>query len=385
MPASSSRTRLSKPAIVGIAVLFDGVFFTVLTPLLPSFGSMLDVGPGRLGILVSMYPLGSLLGAWPSAILATRRGAREAIAYGLAALAVSIAGIGFGSQEWLFDAARFLGGVGACCVWTGGLAMLLHSTSAQGRGRAIAIAMSGSLVGALVGPLIGGLAFSLGRARVFGITAALVSLLMVGVLIERDWGSLSPRGIRIGNLLRAPGVNRSLWVNAVPACLVGVLSVLGPLRLDAEGIGGRRIAAVFVTAGVVAALSAHPVGRWLDAQGTERTLASLLVAAFAASALLLGNWSATWLGAAIGIAGISYAALGIPAAALMADTAAAADVGFAYGIALGSVAWSLGSVIGSTAAGFAAGPLGTRLPFLLAGTIALLPLVRARGVPTGES
>jgi DHA1 family multidrug resistance protein-like MFS transporter len=373
--SSPDPTRLSKSVIVGIAVLTDGAFFTVLTPLLPSFGRMLDIGPMRLGVLVSMYPLGALVGAWPSAILATRQGTGRTLAYGLVVLAASIAGLGFGSREWLLDASRFLGGVGACCVWTGGLSAILHSTPANARGRGIAVAMSGSLVGSLVGPLIGGIAFSLGRASVFAITAGLVSLLAVCVLIRHDWGAWSANRISVRGLLRQPRVKLSLWMNTVPAFLVGVVSVLGPIRLDAEGLGGRRIAIVFVIAGGVAALIAHPVGRWLDAQGTQRTLRSLLVAAFAASAILAIDWSSTWIGAAIGTAGILYAALGIPAAALMADTAETADLGFAYGVALGSVAWSLGSVLGSTAAGFAAGPLGNRLPFLLAGTAALIPLV----------
>lgn len=116
-------------------MLVDGAFFTVLTPYFRP-GRMLNIGPTRLGVLVSMYPLGGLV-------------------YGLVALAASIAGLRFGSQEWLLDASRFFGGVGASCVWTGGLSVLLHSSPANVRGRAIAVAMSGSLVGSLVSPMIG--------------------------------------------------------------------------------------------------------------------------------------------------------------------------------------------------------------------------------------
>jgi predicted MFS family arabinose efflux permease len=346
---------------------------------------MLNIGPTRLGVLVSMYPLGGLVGAWPSAILATRQGAPRALVYGLVALAASIAGLGFGSQEWLLDASRFLGGVGASCVWTGGLSVLLHSSPANVRGRAIAVAMSGSLVGSLVGPMIGGIAFSLGRAGVFGVTAGLVSLLAVWVLTRSDWGASPAKEISIRSLLSKPRVKPSLWLNAVPAFLVGVLSVLGPIGLDAEGVGGRRIAVVFVIAGGVAALIAHPIGRWLDARGIDRVLRSLLVAAFAASVILTVPWSSAWLGAAVCIAGGLYAALGIPAAALIAKTAERGNFGFAYGVGLGSVAWSLGSVLGSTAAGFAAGPLGNRLPFLVAGTAALTPLIFLSGGSTLES
>ena len=54
------------PVLVTTAVFVDSVFFAVLTPLLPSIGRSLGVGPARLGVLVAMYPLGAFVGAWPS-------------------------------------------------------------------------------------------------------------------------------------------------------------------------------------------------------------------------------------------------------------------------------------------------------------------------------
>jgi len=75
--------------LICAAVLVDTVFFTALTPLLPHYVHALGLSKAGAGILVASYPVGTLIGALPGGVLASRLGVRPALVLGLAVMSAA--------------------------------------------------------------------------------------------------------------------------------------------------------------------------------------------------------------------------------------------------------------------------------------------------------
>ena len=148
--------------LVSAVVLVDTVFFTALTPLLPHYVHHLGLSKAQAGILVASYPIGTLLGAVPGGVLASRLGVRPAVLIGLAAMSVASLVFGYAHSLALLDAARFVQGVAGACTWAGGLAWLAAAATAERRGAALGTAFAAAVGGALLGPVIGAVASHVG-------------------------------------------------------------------------------------------------------------------------------------------------------------------------------------------------------------------------------
>ena len=119
---------------------------------------------------------------------------------------------------------------------------------------------------------------------------------------------------------RVREVVSGFWLVSLAAFLLGVISVVAPLRLDELGWGALGISAAFlISAGIEAAMS--PVfGRWSDRHGRLAPVRTGLVAAIAISLVI--PWWTSWPYLVLVIcAGVAYGVNWVPGTALLSDGA----------------------------------------------------------------
>lgn len=360
-------------------VLVETLFFAALAPLLPAFRDELGLVKWQAGLLVAGYAVGGVVGAIPSAMLATRIGVRHTALLGLLALAVASAAFGLANGYWTLVLTRLAQGIAGTLCWTGALAWVISSGSRARRGELIGVVMSAAIGGALMGPVLGGLASELGRAACFGGIAALaLALGGWGLMIPAPRaGKPQPVRLLLVALRRRP-VIAGMWLMTIPALLFGALSVLGPLQLDDVGWGVAGIAATFFLSGCVEAAASPLIGRWSDRRGR---LAPMRVGLAASTAVML---ALPWLGerwalsALVVLAGLAFGMFWTPSMALLSDGIEAAGVEHALGFALMNFAWAPGNAIGTAAGGALAGAAGDAVTYgalaaVCVATFAVLP------------
>jgi MFS family permease len=366
--------------LVSATVLLESMFFAVLAPLLPYYEDEFGLSTSALGALSAVYALGGLAGALPSGLFAVRLGVKGTVLTGLTLIVVTSVAFGFADSAWVLYAARFGQGVGSSFAWTGGLAWLIAAAPRERRGELIGIAMGSAIAGALLGPVLGGVASVVGPGPAFTAVAAL------GVLLGA-WAWTTPafrpaeepqplRALRAAPRVRE--VVSGFWLVSLAAFLLGVISVVAPLRLDELGWGAIGISAAFlISAGIEAALS-PVIGRWSDRHGRLAPVRTGLVAAIAFS--LVMPWiDLPWpyLLLVIG-AGVAYGVNWVPGTALLSDGAEKAGLDQGFGFALMNVAWAPANVVGAALGGVLAQVAGDAGAYLLAAALCLVTLAAAQ-------
>jgi MFS family permease len=165
-----------------------------------------------------------------------------------------------------------------------------------------------------------------------------------------------------------------MWLLVLPALLFGVLAVLVPLRLHADGWGGVAIGAVFlVTAGVETVLNPL-LGRFTDRRGYMLPVRVALVGSAAVSLAFAWTRSAPAVAALVVIAGVAYGGFYTPGMTLLTDAAERAGISAALAFGAMNGAWAAGNVVGPAFGGWLAELAGDALPYLVLAAVCLVSL-----------
>jgi len=378
---------------VSATVLLESMFFAVLAPLLPYYKNEFGLSTSALGALSAVYSAGALVGAIPSGLLAVRVGVRPTVLGGLTIIVATSVAFGLADSAWVLYAARFGQGVGSALAWTGGLAWLIAAAPRERRGELIGIAMGAALAGALLGPVLGGAASLTGPAPAFAAVAAVgVGLAAWALTIPAFPPAVDPQPLGVlREAARVREVVSGFWLVSLAAFLLGVISVVAPLRLDELGWGAVGISAAFLVAAGLEGAMNPVIGRWSDRRGRMAPVRAGLVAAIAVSVVIPWvdvRWPYLLLVVA---AGVAYGVNWVPGTALLSDGAERAGIDQGFGFALLNIAWAPANVVGAGLGGALADAFGDAAAYLLAATLCLLTLVAVQrrafvpAVPANEA
>src|SRR3954447_18701376 len=374
--------RSTLPAVVPLLAL--GAFLMCTTEfmiagLLPQMAEDFGVRPARIGLLITAFAVGMIVGAPVMALATLRLPKRATLVLALAPFAAShIVAALSGSFELLF-AARVLTGVVTGAFWSAATVVATRATAPDSRTRALGVIGSGVALATVLGVPLGSLA-----GEHLGWPGAVWALAGLAVAAAAVIGRFTP-GERIGAAVSVRAEFRALrsvrlWLVLGGTVLImggcmGTFSFISPLLTERSGIPLGLVPLVFVCFGVGSMIGTNGIGRFAD----RRPVAALIGCALAAGLvlLLLIPLSANPVTAVIVITLLGAVAMAIPPAATglsvrlahSAPTLAAALTVSAFN---GGIA--AGSSIGGHALNTALGQTGPATLGVVMVALGLIPL-----------
>lgn len=366
--------------LVGTVVLVDMIFFSAITPLLPTYADRFDLSKAGAGILAGSYAAGAVVGTLPAGWLATRAGSRRTLLLGLTVMGTASVGFAFAGSLALLDLTRFISGIGGACAWAGGMGWLVSLAPPEQRGTTIGTAMSAALAGVLLGPVLGAIAQGVGPEvpfTVVGAFAGLLALVATRMPAPPPPDAASERPYKTA--WADARVRMSAWLVLVPALVFGTVEVLAPLALDRLGATGLVIGVTFLVAAGAEAVAQVLAGRATDRVGRGAPI-RLGLAGTLAFLLVVTLPDAIWLLMIVVVTGcVLCGIVNTPAMTLMSDGVEGAGLEHGLGFAIVNLVWGGGQVIGAVAGGAVAGATTDAVPYLALAVLCAVTLIGLRG------
>lgn len=371
--------------ILACAVVFlDVTFFSVLTPLLPTYQSDHNLSDGEAGLLAGSFAAGAMTFSIPAGWMVARIGARKTVLAGLAAIGICSPLFGFAQQIVLLDLLRFLQGGAGALMWAGAISWVVVASPTERRGQMIGIVIAAAVAGELLGAPLGAIAHAIGTEAVFSTVFVLAAILIVLALAIPGPPDVESQPLaEAWKRIRRSDVPSGVVMLAGPSVAFGLAVVVGPLHMDKLGASPFLIAGAFASGSVIEGFVGPVIGRVSDRVG--RTLPYLIgITAMIFAVVGLGAFShlslmfVAVMTMAFG-AGMAFT----PASTLVTDHATAAGVNQGYASGASNMAWGGGQLLGAAGGGALAGAYGYLLPCLLTALLLIAVGAVARSLGIG--
>jgi MFS family permease len=361
-------------------IFADALLFGALTPLVPLYVDDFDLSKFQAGLLVASFGAGALLGGVPGGLFAGRYGPKQAVLLGLLVLAAASAAFALASSPLALGAARFAQGLSSTTTWAGALAWVTVEAPRRQRGQYLGTVFGAAVLGAILGPMFGALAKLAGIRLTFVVVAGAAVVLALVAATHPAARREEPTPGALPAALADRGFLAGLWLNALPALLFGVLSLLAPLSLSSHGAETITIAAVFLIAGLVETGVNPFLGRLSDRRGRLLPIRVALAGSIVVAALLAAADQAWSVAVLVVVAGVAFGGFYTPGMALVSDRAEATGLAQGLGFGVMNSAWAVGAMTGPALGGALADSLGDAAPYVLCSALcaATLCVVSAR-------
>lgn len=339
-------------AFVSVVVFVETIFYYAVVPLLPHYAHRFGLSKSGAGLLVAAYPIGTLLGAMPGGLYASKVGVRRTVVAGLVLMSAATLVFGFADSAVLLDSARFVQGVGGAGIWAGGLAWLTLSVPIDRRAQALGVAIGAAIAGALFGPVVGAIASRVGTGPTFSAASVIGACLIVISLLIAAPTTEEAQSLRHAAVaLKDPSLLGGVWITFLGGLAFGVVDVLGPLRLSRLGATAIVIGAAFLGAAALEAALSPVIGRIADRRGPVLPVRVCVAFAVLVSLLLPFATPASLLVALIVVGLPAYGLLFVPGAAMISDGAQRQGLHQGLGFAIWLFAWAAGQGIAAASGG----------------------------------
>jgi predicted MFS family arabinose efflux permease len=366
-----------------LLALATAAFLTILTEALPAgllshMAHSLAVSEAWIGQTVTIYAIGSLVAAIP--LTAATQGMRRRPLLLAAILGFFVANTvtALSASYALTMVARFLAGVSAGLLWALLAGYAARMVPAHQKGRAIAIAMSGTPLALALGVPAGTfLGAAVGWRVCFGAISlvALVLMIWVRARVPDFAGQAADRKMPLGQVFRRPGIRPVLFVVLAFVLAHNILYTYIAPFLAAAGMGTQTDLAL-LGFGVTSVLGIWVTGALVDRHLRSLTLGSTVLFAIAALVLGAAADAPVLVHAAVGIWGLAFGG-----AATLFQTALAKQAGEAADLAQSMLVtvWNLAIAGGGIIGGLLLNGVGVRAfaPALLMLLLAALGVIGA--------
>ncbi|MGI8606966.1 MAG: MFS transporter [Gaiellaceae bacterium] len=343
MPRLHGRT-----AYVALLALggLDAAGYSVIAPVVPAISEDTGAGPWVIGLLVSFFAIGQVVGYPLAGRGIQRRNAAWVLGLALACMAVGDLAFVLGEGLWVYFPARLLQGVGAGGLWLGVVFGVLERFPGEEYRRLTGI-LGAYSIGAVAGPALG----AIGGIR--GPFLAHLVLVCVAAFVVWGLGAPSERPA-FGSeraALRAPGFRLASAAIILVALSLGTLEGPLPLHFD-DLLSQSRIGLLYLATSLMVGLSAMLAGR------VQPRVALALGASFLVGGIALAGATDTvpWWVAASAIVGIGLGAGEAGSIGILLETVGTDRIVLA--LVVWSQLWAFGYLVGPAAAGGVADALG---------------------------
>lgn len=339
------------------------VGFGVVVPVLPVFVRSFGVGYAEVGAVVSAFALMRLVASPFVGKLIDLMGERVVLAVGIGIVAVSSGLVGIAADYPHLLILRGVGGIGSAMFTVAAMTLLLGTTSAQHRARAVGFYQGGFLIGGMTGPAIGGLLATISLTAPFFFYAGTLAVAgLVGLILLRPRsgaardtvvsdaeGSDNPL-VPLRDVLRDARFCAACLANFAQGWnSFGVRSALIPVIVVEVIKGPSSFTGIaFAIAAVAQTLALGPAARFIDRAGRKPALVMSLALAAVLTVAISFTGDIVTLTILLSLYGVVSAFLGIAPAASVGDVVGRRG---GRGVAIFSMSSDIGAIVGPLAAG----------------------------------